>query len=357
MLNVMRRRADTGALLGIWTLLGLYTAHQLYFLNRGGEHPISWGYALAHQLSYSYLWALQTLFVFRLSRKFPIRPKRWYWTVPLHLTASVLLSFPPRIFQQIWLAVFGLNPRLTLDWMSRFGSLGLIDYGIVFYWAILLFAHVQQYSQREHEIELRASSLEGELSKAQLEALRLQLNPHFLFNSLNTIAELIHENPDAADAMLIRLGELLRSCLTSTNTQEVRLAQELEFLQKYLDIENIRFEDRLVVKFSIESQTLDAMVPNLLLQPLVENAIKHGVTRSVAPVSIGIESAFHNGHLRLRVVDSGGGIGGEVSQNGTGLANTRSRLDRLYGADYTFITRNRENGGFEAIVVIPKNVA
>jgi len=337
-------------------LLGLYTAHQLYFLNRGGENPMTWGYALAHQLSYSYLWAVQTPFIFWLSRRFPIRPKKWFWTVPLHLLASILLSFPPRIFQQIWLAAFGFNPTLTLDWMSRYGSLGLIDYGIVFYWAILLLAHVREYSRREHETQLRASRLEAELSKAQLEALRLQLNPHFLFNSLNTIAELIHENPNAADAMLTRLGELLRSCLNNTNTQEVRLSQELEFLRKYVDIEKIRFDDRLLVTFAIEEPTLNAVVPNLLLQPLVENAIKHGVSRSAAPVSIAVESAFHDGHLRLRVADSGAGIGASAPQNGTGLANTRSRLEHLYGANYQFITRNRDNGGFEAVVVIPKQV-
>jgi hypothetical protein len=353
----MRRRTAIGALLGIWTLLGLYTAHQLYFVNRGGDHPITWSYALAHQLSYSYFWALQTLFVFWLSRRFPLRPKRWFRTLPLHLTGSVLLTFPPRMFQQVFMAAVGLNPRLTLDWMSRFGSLGLVDYGIVFYWAILLLAHVRESSQREHQTELRASRLETELSKAQLEALRLQLNPHFLFNSLNTIAELIHENPNAADAMLTRLGELLRLCLNNTDAQEIRLSQELEFLRKYVDIEKIRFEDRLTVTFAIDSQTLNAMVPNLLLQPLVENAIKHGVSRSAAPVSVAVESAFQNGHLRLRVADSGAESGGrQPSQSGTGLANTRSRLDRLYGGDYTFVARNKENGGFEAIVVIPRKV-
>jgi sensor histidine kinase YesM len=208
----MRQRLAGAALIfGIWTLLGVYTAHQLYF-SRAGSHAISWGYALSHQLAYSYVWALQTPLVMWLARRLPVRRGLLLLSIPVHLTASVLLSFPPRIVQQIWLAVSGFSPTLILDPMSRFGSLGLIDYGVVFYWAILLFAHMREYSEREHAGRLKASQLETELAKAQLEALRLQLNPHFLFNSLNAIVELIHEDPKSAERVVMRLGELLRTC-------------------------------------------------------------------------------------------------------------------------------------------------
>jgi two-component system LytT family sensor kinase len=347
--------SGAGLILLVWTLLGLYTAHQLYFLSRGSDHPITWRYALAHQLSYSYFWALQTPVILWLTRRLSIRPRTWILFLPLHLIASSLLSFPPRIFQQVWLAAVGLNPTLTLDPMTRFGSFGLIDYGIVFYWAILLFAHLREYSEREHEGQLKATELEAELAKAQLDALRFQLNPHFLFNSLNTIVELIHENPKAADRMLTGLGELLRVSLSSSNAQEVPLSQEVEFLLRYIEIEKIRFDDRLHVTFAVESPTLDAMVPNLLLQPLVENAIKHGIAGLEAPGYVRIESAFDDGRLRLRVADNGCGLTpDEPPEYGTGLANTRSRLTRLYGSQYEFITRNQEHGGFETIVVIPR---
>jgi two-component system LytT family sensor kinase len=353
----MRQRGyAAGLIAGIWTLLGVNTAHQLYFLSRGSTHPISWGYAFAHQLSYSYFWALQTPIILWLAQRLPIRPRIWLWTAPLHLVASVMFSFPPRIFQQVWLATFRFVPRLTLDWMTRFGSFGLIDYGIVFYWAILLFAHVQEYSKQHHGAQLKASQLETDLTKAQLEALRLQLNPHFLFNSLNTIAELIHENPKAADRMMTGLGELLRTCLKGSNTQEVPLREEIDFIQRYLEIEQIRFDERLTVTFAIAPETLDAMIPNLLLQPLVENAIKHGVSLRDPPSAVRIESNFCDGHLKLRVSDNGNGQeASAVSKVGTGLTNTRTRLARLYGADTEFTARNQQAGGFEAIVVIPKH--
>jgi two-component system LytT family sensor kinase len=231
----MRRRAAAGGLVFlIWSVLGVYTAHQLYF-SRMGDHAISWSYALAHQLSYSYLWALQTPLILWLSRRFSIVRRTWWATVPFHLTASAILSFPPRIVQQISLTVLGFNSPLTLDPMRRFGSFGLIDYGVVFYWAILLFAHLQEYSEREHAGRLKASELEVELAKAQLDALRFQLNPRFLFNSLNAIVELIHENPSAAERMVTSLGELLRASLSSSNAHEISLRWRVSMSLRHLD--------------------------------------------------------------------------------------------------------------------------
>jgi two-component system, LytTR family, sensor kinase len=186
----------------------------------------------------------------------------------------------------------------------------------------------------------------------------MQLHPHFLFNTLHSISALQLKDIAAANRMIARLGDFLRLTLDNSGAQEVSLQKELEFLKCYLEIERIRFQDRLTVNMEVEPQTLDARVPNLILQPIVENAIKHGISPRAAPGRIDIRVKRDNGLLQLEVEDNGRGIGGngrgaKIIKEGLGLSNTRARLDQLYGASYRFDLQNVDEGGLRVTIEIP----
>jgi Histidine kinase len=199
----------------------------------------------------------------------------------------------------------------------------------------------------------RVARLRTQLVEAELRSLRLQLEPHFLFNSLNTVAELVHEDPQLADRMITRLSDLLRLTVEGTGTQAVTLRQELHFLEAYLDIERLRFRERLSVEMDIAPDTLDALVPALILQPIVENSIRHGLALQAAGGRITVSSTRANGYLELAVRDNGCGLQRGGARERVGLSNTRARLEQLYGAAYRFELRNHEAGGAIATIAIP----
>jgi two-component system LytT family sensor kinase len=191
-----------------------------------------------------------------------------------------------------------------------------------------------------------------------LQALKMQLHPHFLFNALHSISALVHSDPDAADKMIARLGDFLRLTLDSAAAQEVPLRQELEFLNCYLDIERTRFRDRLTTEIHADPQVLDCRVPNLILQPIVENAIRHGVSQRAAHGHVEVRAARAGQALRLEVRDNGRGLpegadAGRAKQGGVGLANTRARLQQLYGGDYRFELQNAPAGGAVVTLELP----
>jgi two-component system LytT family sensor kinase len=198
--------------------------------------------------------------------------------------------------------------------------------------------------------EIRAARLQTELAQAHLEALKMQLHPHFLFNTLNTIASLDME--DQARRMLVRLSDFLRLTLESSGVQRVRLAREVEFLSRYLEIERARFGDKLTIEIEVDPDARDAMVPTLILQPIVENAVRHGVSAKAAPGKVGVYAERRNGSLLLSVRDTGPGLHGVLSE-GRGLGITRSRLSRIYGPDARLSLENSVGGGLEAQVEIP----
>jgi len=212
------------------------------------------------------------------------------------------------------------------------------------------FGYYRQYQERA----LRATELEKRLTQARLQALQMQLNPHFLFNTLNAISSLMHRDVKAADRMLARLAELLRYALESTESQEVTLQKELAFLRRYLEIEQTRFGARLQVREEVAEGLLEALVPNLILQPLVENAIKHGIERRTRDGVIVLRAVEEDGKVVLEVSDNGPGLKPEGSgRKGIGLANTRARLEQLYGVDHAFELVNAEAGGLTVRVRIP----
>jgi two-component system LytT family sensor kinase len=216
-------------------------------------------------------------------------------------------------------------------------------------------AHAFAYRRESEARALDSAHLETRLIEAQLQSLQRQLHPHFLFNTLNTISGLMRTDVNAADVMMDRLGELLRATLSSSDVHEVTLREELELLQKYLDIEQTRFGARLTVRMHVHPEALEARVPNLLLQPLVENAVRHGIAPHARPGQIVVEATRAGARLRIQVRDSGEGVSPDrltLLNQGVGLANTRARLQHLYRGNHEFVFSNAD-GGFSVTVAIP----
>jgi LytS/YehU family sensor histidine kinase len=231
----------------------------------------------------------------------------------------------------------------------------VVDDVVTTYLPIVLIAHVASYYLGFRERELRTSQLQAQLEKARLQALKSQLQPHFLFNTLNSISALMLTNVEAADRMITRLGDLLRISLETAGTQMTTLSRELEFVNCYIEIEKVRFEERLKVSVEVAPETLDASVPHLLLQPLVDNAIKHGISRLAAGGEIRISAAKFDGDLHLEVRDNGPGFceSSHSSSRGVGLRNTRERLETIYGQNQSVELLTLPEGGAVARVSIP----
>jgi sensor histidine kinase YesM len=230
-----------------------------------------------------------------------------------------------------------------------------LHFGVAIYWAVLSIYQAVSYYRKYRERELKTSQLEARLAQSRLQVLKMQLHPHFLFNTLNAISELIHKDPESAERMIGDLSDLLRMSFENLETQEIPLKQELEFLRKYLEIEQMRFHDRLRIKMEIAPDTLDAKVPNMILQPLVENAIKHGLAPRSEGGQIEIGAVKNNGNLSLTVKDDGIGIPFNDTENlpeGVGLSNTRRRLKHLYGERHKFDLTS-ENKGLRVNLTIP----
>lgn len=353
---------------GGWTLFAVFFGLQSYVTSAYSGRPVTWGRALSVWLICAYIWATLTPFVIWLARRFPVdRPVRWR-NVLVHLLAGAfisLLQLAIYIFARQLLLPDAARPFSPLDALRRI-LVSEFHANLLIYLTIIGLCHAYEYYVRYRErerravqLELAASQLETQLAQAQLDALRMQLQPHFLFNTLNTISVLMQEDVQAANRMLLRLSELLRLALQNTNAHEVSLRQELEFLQSYLEIEQTRFQDRLTVRMKIEQDALEAQVPNLLLQPLVENAIKHGIAPRAEAGTVEIRAARINGYVELQVLDDGAGLkdSPEKFTNGIGLSNTRARLERLYGSAYSFALADADGGGLQVKISIPFHTA
>lgn len=339
-----------------WTLVGLSFAIQFYLASSNAGWPIPWNRAVRSSLGDWYVFALLSVPAFKLARRFRFERSNWVAVGLMHLVAGLLFSSVYVVLRgalAYWEAKTVGTP-VTFGEMLNALLAKTFYLNLWFYWVIVAVGHAFDYYQRFHERELRASELEGRLAQARLQALQSQMNPHFLFNTLHTISTLMHKDVDAADRMVMKLSELLRLALDNTETHEVPLSQELDFLERYLEIEKTRFRERLNVELNIAPETLRARVPNLVLQPLVENAIRHGVERHARPGRIILRAHRENGELQLEVQDNGGGIPeGKPLREGIGLSNTRSRLQQLYGAAQSFELKNVDSGGLLARVILP----
>jgi two-component system, LytTR family, sensor kinase len=343
-------------LVGFWTLLGLFFVSEAFVASTIMGRPLSWSQAVWYQLPGWYIWAALAPLVVILGRRVRIERGAWTFGLLFHATASALFSLVHLVTA---VALGGLVATLARRAFS-FGDVlrFLLETGshlnLLTYWAILGVSYALDYYRRDQERELRSTVLQARLTEAQLQMLRMELHPHFLFNTLHAISALMHKDVDAADRMLARLGDLLRLTLESSGRQEVSLREELDFLRRYLEIEQARFRERLTVDMRIDPATLDARVPNLVLQPLVENAIRHGIAPRSAPGRVEIYAHRHDSMLELRVQDNGAGMRATGTQReGVGLANTRARLQQLYGASHRFELFNATEGGFVVRLSIP----
>ena len=340
-----------------WTLVGLAFAGQHYLKAASFGEGVSWSIALEGALADWYVFALLALPAFRLARRFPLGGEHWHLRLALHAVGGA-------VFSLVWiLARAGVGELLfpghrsekPLHELIRYVLVATFFFNMLVYWVVVTVAHTVAYAESLRERERRLMELEGRLSSARLMALQMQLNPHFLFNALNGIGTLMFRDVDAADAMLVRLAELLRHALDRSGRPWVSLREEMAFLDRYLALEQMRFGDRLSVAREIDDEVLDAQVPNLILQPLVENAIKHGVEPKVGPGRIVIRAGSpSSGRLRLEVEDDGHGLTPDRGPgSGVGTSNTLARLAQLFGSGAAFRLESRPGGGVLAVVEMP----
>ncbi len=326
---------------GAATLLGIFStlqAYRLTTLNIRDQMDIEVWRLLVLNLAYWYVPAALTAIIFRIAHRFPIGATGWLRAVCAHALAAITFSI-------VHLA--GMIGVRALLWPGRlfpsYGSwtsfvqriyLTNLDWALMTYSAIVGVSYALGYYRESQARAIRAAHLEARLAEARLKTLEAELHPHFLFNTLHAISTLVHTQPETADRMISRLSDLLRITFSRSGAACVSLHEELEFLQKYLEIEQTRFQDRLTVHYDIDPDTLDAEVPRLILQPLVENAIKHGVAPRSGPGTVSIASRRDGVELHLTVRDNGVGLsrGARAKlHGGVGLSNTRDRLECLYG--------------------------
>ncbi|MEW6323686.1 MAG: histidine kinase [Acidobacteriota bacterium] len=342
------------------TALGCFSAFQAYyFVSTFTDRPAPFSLLLALNLVYWYSWAVLAPAVLWLARRFPLERGRWRGAVPAHLAGvfvSTLLHVAMVVAART--GIYRAFGEASGSWLAEAQRMFFLyfDWEMMTYWAIVGLSMAARYHREAQERALSASQLETRLVEAQLQALQRQLQPHFLFNTLNTIAALMHRDVGAAENMISKLGDLLRMSLRTGGVQQVLLKDELDFLSKYLEIEQTRFRDRLTVIVDVHPDTLDALVPNLLLQPLVENSIKHGIGLRPAPGHIEIRARRAGAWLEIEVRDNGVGLSAARLSDfnrGVGLANTRARLRHLYGAGHRFEFRQPADGGLAVVIAFP----
>jgi LytS/YehU family sensor histidine kinase len=324
-----------------------------------GAEPVALAGAVKASLIQTLSWIPATLAIIVLAGRFPLDAGRWRGHLGVHVVAAVVLAFVTN-------AIVVLSYWFT---SGQFGSLTvLIQQGALWmairlhvalfvYAAILAVTQAVMFYRRTRARELHLARLEGQLSRARLQALNAQIRPHFLFNTMHTIGQLWRSGrSDSADEMLDRLGSLFHRVQDSTDQQEIPLSDELDMVREYLAIEEARFPDRLRCLIDASTEALDVMVPPLILQPLVENAVRHGVSRASTAGRIDVSANVENGTLTLMVRDDGPGIDtSALNGKGTGIRNTRERLTELYGADGRLDVRRESAGGSVAIITIPRS--
>ncbi|WP_263419799.1 sensor histidine kinase [Terriglobus albidus] len=358
-----RIRLIVGVWLG-WTIAGLFyiiqdTVPRLY---RGGTVP--WKYVFVGWMTGMYVCAALTPALLWLSNRWPIERRGAY--VALHLCLSVIFSVLATTLEVPLLLLLGVFPAphpppsiaAGVRIMLSFGIQG----GVIRYWAVIAL-HAVYRSQKDakirereaFELKVQASELAQQLTTAQLSSLKMQLQPHFLFNTLGAIMVLIQQQKTAqAESMVEKLGNLLRLTLDDVEAQEVPLWRELEFLRLYLSIEQVRFEDRLRVRIAPSAALSEVLVPHMVLQPIVENAVRHGLGQSEEAVTIEVKATGSNGTLTLVVSDDGPGLlSAKPGRSGIGLTNTRNRLARLYGDAAHLVIEQAGDRGVQVTVTLP----
>jgi two-component system LytT family sensor kinase len=340
-------------LLVVFGVGALLSASQEYFSILAEGEKYSFIYPLIWEFTGYFTSFLVSFPAYFFMRRFPISRGR-LWRIPLHVAASFGFSLlSTTLFYVVRLRIYG--------WFG----LGHYDYGIlfyrylyefhkfmIFYWSFYGLLRLYSYVVQNRERELRTVQLESQLNQARVEALKTQINPHFLFNTLNTISSEMYESVPAADRMISLLGDMLRRTLARSDRQLVTVSEELELLELYLGIMRARFEDKLVIDLRASDAAENALVPSFLLQPLVENAIKYNQPTGEQIARVWLTTSVEEGRLRLEVADNGPGLKPNF-QPGTGLANVLKRLEYLYGRQARLDFRAREGGGLRVVLDLP----
>jgi signal transduction histidine kinase len=358
----MRQRTLWIATFTWWTLNGLVIAADVAAMRDASGRTLTWSHALTVGLASAWAWVPLTMGVVWLVRRYPLERgggggglTRSLFVLNLAVLAVIILRMGVVMAFNPWVGWYERVPDATELFLTS------VRLNLFPTWLLIGVAHALLFAERARQRERQTAELQGRLAQARLEALSAQLNPHFLFNALNSIAELLHQDPEAADRMLVGLGALLRRSLDTGRVQEVPLQEELRLLEHYVDLEKVRLGSRLRLDWRIEPAALDACVPHLVLQPLVENAIHHAVSRRATPGHVSVSVRRAHGRLVLEVQDDGRDDArpyrpehtAERSNGGVGLSNTRARLECLYGADHRFDVEPAPDGGTIARLVVP----
>lgn len=335
-----------------WTAYGALhvIGSYVYVTSTRSEDALS--QALLYNFALACSWALASLPLLSVARRFGFERVKWKASLAVHAVACVAATAAVACFIVAWTRIFGLDDALT-PLIASFAM--YFQDNLPVGPAVMALAHAVQYYGRFRERQLESARLETRLAQAQLEILRSQLEPHFLFNTLNSIAALTRRDPEAAERMTLQLSSLLRVSLDCDGAQLVPLQQELRLLQSYLDIQQTRFQDRLTVRMAIDPGSLSLLVPSIMLQPLVENAIRHGIARSAAPGRLEISASKQGESLIIEIEDNGVGLmtGAQTSSSGFGLRNTRARLEQLYGNRHRLRLQSGQGGGCRVTLELP----
>lgn len=337
-----------------WLLAALLFASQMYVHYRSAGRPIPWWDAYQDSLIDCLTWALFTPFILYLGARFPIDRTHPGRRLALHGLLSIIVALVQRTIITFYGIVGAISVlKRPVHIVAAEAVFFLFDYGILIYWVVLGVQHSIAYHKKSREKELVALELESQIMQSELHALKMQLQPQFLFSTLDTISMLMHRDMRSADKMIARLGDFLRITLESSHSESVTLQRELDFLRCYLEIEQIRFKDRLKVDVQIEPRVFDTQVPHLILQALVENAIQNGIAAGARYGKIGITAQQTDGMLRIQVRNNGTVPAGNEPVEEFGLLNTRARLQQMYGKDHRLDLTSIPEGGSLVTIEIP----
>jgi len=347
-------------ILGAWTLAALFMIGHQSLTGTLARNSATFWRALVWHLTSTYSWFAVMPLILWLVKKFPFEGPRFYRNLLVHAACGLCIVLALLAYDAAVQPALGFHvgrPFESYREAYRFFFVTQFPWNVSIYCTVLGISAGFLYYRKFRERELAAAQLQARLAQARMHVLKMQLRPHFLFNTHNAISELIYKDPEAADHMLMNLSEMLRMSLENLEVEEVPLRHELDFLGKYLETEQTRFQDRLRVRLDIADEAYEAMVPNMILQPLVENAVRHGIAPSARGGTIEVRAAREKHCLRLLVSDDGIGHpswdGAEVAE-GIGLSNTRARLQHLYGDEHNFeISRAAGGVGFRVTLVIP----
>ena len=349
-----QRLKTWGLAFGFWTLLASSYALSSGLSAISEGHDANWLRALTWNLTDFWLWMLLVPTVGWLGRR--RAGESWPRRLALQVPASLGVALAQTVLQLLAFWILCGPGKMPVE---SFGSYIQMEFaykfqqGLVIYWVILAVLRGMESRRHLHDERLRRTQLETQLAQAQLQALRMQLQPHFLFNTLNAISALALADPLQARLMIARLGDFLRLTLEERHAPQVPLSRELEFLACYLGIQQVRFQDRLSTELDVDDDTLAAAVPNLILQPLVENALRHGLQDKPGAGILRISTRRNGNQLQLRVDDDGLGLPAQGAMEGIGLGNTRSRLHMLFGDAARFDITSIPGGGTRAEVHLP----